>query len=73
MINKDFKDCPCRGALAGLAAIEDELTPPASGAATAAASSAGVPVLRSIAIGVATGLTVWTLTRLIDGRSRHRR
>lgn len=69
-------DCPCRRRalmLSGLGTPEDELAAAAGGGATSTANSAGVPALRSIGIGVVTGLTVWFLTRFIDGNRRRRR
>lgn len=66
-------DCPCRHrALAGLGA-DDELAPTSAGANTAAQRADGSSAFRSILIGTATGLTVWFLTRMIDGGSRRRR
>jgi hypothetical protein len=66
-------DCKCRQPLAGLGTPEDELVAGVTGGSTTATNAAGTPVLRSIAIGVTTGLTVWFLTRFIDGSSKSRR
>lgn len=40
--------------------------PEAGGAATAMEESAGASTTKSIAIGVATGLSVWIVTKLLD-------
>lgn len=64
-------DCPCRRRLAGLGAEDELATDVASN--TAAQRAEGTSAFRSITIGVATGLTVWFLTRMIDGHSRRRR
>lgn len=61
--------CNCNEsrALAGLAQATE------GGAVTTAEASAGFSWGRSIGLGVATGLTVWVITRFLDGRLTSRR
>jgi hypothetical protein len=64
-----LNDCGCgnQQALAGLGQASE------AGAVTTTEAAAGFSWPRSIGLGVATGLTVWLITRFLDGKFTSKR